>query len=65
MKMKRRRRKAAVIAAVLAIAALTCGGIRKGCAVEQSEATEVITRTVEEYEVNHSQVSRHKKAQFL
>lgn len=49
--MKRRRRKAAVIAAVLAIAALTCGGIRKGCAVEQSEATEVITRTVEEYEV--------------
>lgn len=50
MKMKRRRRKAAVIAAVAVIAVLTCSGIRKGCAVE-SEEVAVVTRTVEQYEV--------------
>ena len=46
--MKRRRRKAAVIAAVAVIAVLTCSGIKKGCAVERAEDVAVVTRTVEQ-----------------
>ena len=49
--MKRRSRKAAVIAAVAVIALLTCSGIKKGCAVERAEDVAVVTRTVEQYEV--------------
>ena len=46
-----KKTKILIITAIIAITAISCSGIRKGCAVEQPEDTEVITRTVEEYEV--------------
>lgn len=49
--MKRRRRKAAVIAAVAVIAVLTCGGIKNSCAVKNEDKEPLVTRTVEKYEV--------------
>ena len=45
-----KKTKILIITAILAITAISCSGIKKGCAVE-SEEVAVVTRTVEQYEV--------------
>lgn len=46
-----KKTKILIITAILAITAISCSGIKKGCAVERAEDVAVITRTVEQYEV--------------
>lgn len=46
-----KKTKILFITAILAITAISCSGIKKGCAVERAEDVAVITRTVEQYEV--------------
>ena len=46
-----KKRKILIISAILAITAISCSGIKKGCAVERAEDVTVVTRTVEQYEV--------------
>lgn len=46
-----KKTKILIITAILAITAISCSGIKKGCAVERAEDVAVVTRTVEQYEV--------------
>lgn len=46
-----KKTKILIITAMLAITAISCSGIKKGCAVERAEDVAVVTRTVEQYEV--------------
>lgn len=46
-----KKTKILIITAILAITAISCSGIKKGCAVERVEDVAVVTRTVEQYEV--------------
>ena len=46
-----KKTKILIITAILAITAISCNGIKKGCAVERTEDVAVVTRTVEQYEV--------------
>ena len=46
-----KKTKILIITAILAITAISCSGIKKGCAVERAEDVAVVTRTIEQYEV--------------
>lgn len=46
-----KKTKILIITAILAITAISCSGIKKSCAVERAEDVAVVTRTVEQYEV--------------
>lgn len=46
-----KKTKILIITAILAITAISCSGIKKGCEVERVEDVAVVTRTVEQYEV--------------